>query len=303
MNRILLLSTITFIISFSVAQTPEWDQYCKLRNIVGHEILGPDSAYRIYTAMDSVYNGIPFFTDLYDYLKAAIALGMREKTQEIAFRLVQWKCWDYRLFDQPDVESIKKTHYWPRLDSLSRMYGDKMAYNEYIIKLYDMQINDQRSRRPLHDNHTREELDSIWIIIHQTDSLNLLQLKELISQYGFPTWEKVGYHYAFCAWLIAQHSDSVFLHHYVEMLKKAVADNNANPADLAYMIDRDLMNRDLPQIYGTQKIGFYDDNGNIEYMLWPVDNMEAVNARREHMLLDPIDTVGIKIFDNKMQQR
>ena len=58
---------------FLFAQTPEWETYCKLRNIVGHETLQPDSAFDIYYTMDSIYNGIPFFTDLYEYLETSIA--------------------------------------------------------------------------------------------------------------------------------------------------------------------------------------------------------------------------------------
>ena len=53
----------------------------------------------------------------------------------------------------------------------------------------------------------------------------------------------------------------------LEQMKKAVADNNANPANLAYMIDRDLMYRDLPQLYGTQYIGVYTDDNTMENLL------------------------------------
>ena len=35
----------------------------------------------------------------------------------------------------------------------------------------------------------------------------------------------------------------------------------------------------------------------MENMLWQVENMEQLNARREHMLLPPIETTGIKIYE------
>jgi hypothetical protein len=35
----------------------------------------------------------------------------------------------------------------------------------------------------------------------------------------------------------------------------------------------------------------------MENMLWQVENMEQLNARREHMLLPPMDTTGIKIYE------
>jgi len=79
--------------------------------------------------------------------------------------------------------------------------------------------------------------------------------------------------------------------------------NHNDSTHLAYMIDRDLMNRNLPQLYGTQYIGVYTDDNMMENMLWPVENMEQLNARREHMLLAPMDTTGIKIYDENAKAR
>lgn len=298
MKKLCLIIAINNLAFFLFAQTPEWETYCKLRNIVGHETLQPDSAFDIYYTMDSIYNGIPFFTDLYEYLETSIAVGNQEKTKELIFRLVQWKCWDNRFFDLHQLEAIKHTDYWPRLDSLSQNYGNKMAYTDYINRLYNMKERDQQYRGLLRNKQlTKEESDSVWSVIHHTDSVNLHQLNELIKIYGFPTWEKVGYHFAFCAWLVAQHADSLFISQYIESLNEAVANNNANPSNLAYMIDRDLMNRNLPQLYGTQIIGVYNDNNVLENMLWPVENMKQLNARRERMLLAPMDTTKYKIYN------
>ena len=281
----------------SFAQTPEWTEYCQIRDEINHNDYPPEIAYGMYCKMDSIYNGIPHFTDLYNFLSTAVACNEQEKTKELAFRIVRWKCWDSRFFNQPKLEAVKQMDFWPKLDSLSQANGEKKQYTDYMLELYEMRISDQQCRQALHGELTREESDSVWRIIHHTDSLNLNRLKELIAEYGFPTWEKVSYDYALCAWLVAQHADSAFLHMYVEQLKKAVADNNANPANLAYMIDRDLMNRNLTQLYGTQFIGVYNDEGVMENMLWPVENMEQLNARREHMLLPPMDTTGLKIYE------
>ena len=256
----------------SFAQTPEWTEYCQIRDEINHNDYPPEIAYGMYCRMDSVYNGLPHFTDLYNFLSTAVACNEQEKTKELAFRIVRWKCWDSRFFNQPKLEAVKQMDFWPKLDSLSQANGEKKQYTDYMLALYEMRISDQQCRQALHGELTREESDSVWRTIHHTDSLNLNRLKELIAEYGF-------------------------LHMYVEQLKKAVADNNANPANLAYMIDRDLMNRNLPQLYGTQFIGVYNDEGVMENMLWPVENMEQLNARREHMLLPPMDTTGIKIYE------
>jgi len=291
----LTLLLVTFLGAFS--QTPEWVEYCKLKKILLYEELPNDSAYQICCRMDSIYNGIPEYTILYDFLEYAIKCNQQEKTRELAFRLIGWRCWDYAFFDKPNFSSIKQTDYWSQLDSLSCAYRDRDSFYHYKKMLYDMQLSDQICRKAIHGEHTKEERDSIMRMIKITDSMNLAQLKELMALYGFPTWDKVGYPYAVYAWLIAQHSDSLFLHEYVEQLKIAVANGNANRKNLAYMIDRDLMNRNLPQIYGTQSISVFLTDDYREPRLWPVEDMMHLNDRREHMLLEPLDTTGLKIFN------
>ena len=303
--RISLAIIATIIVANGVfAQTPEWVEYCRLRDEINHnDSLSQEAIFRMYCRMDSIYNGIPAYSDLSGFLKIAVVCNEQEKMKELAFRIVRWKGWDSRLFNQPEFSAVKQTDYWPKLDSLSCMTDEKQIYNDHIKKLYDMYVSDQQCRRALREDLTPEERDSIWKSIHQIDYQNLTQLKKLMDEIGFPSWEKVGYQYALCAWLIAQHADAEFLHEYVEQMKIAVADNNANPANLAYMIDRDLMNRGLPQLYGTQYIGVYTDDNTMENMLWPVENMEQLNARREHMLLAPMDTTGIKIYDENAMAR
>lgn len=297
MKVIVTLPLFAFSIIVGFAQTPEWVEYCQLKKTTQSELVTSDTIYKTYCVMDSIYNGIPLFTDLFQFLKAAIACDEQEKIKELAFRIVRWKCWDCRLFEQPDLVWIKQKDYWPQLDTLSLLNCKKSNFTDYMRELYMLKLSDQQCRKSLHDALSKEEVDSVWTIIHFTDSQNLEKLKDLINHYGFPTWEKVGYDYALCAWIIAQHADSAFLHEYVEQLKKAVANDNANPKNLAYMIDRDLMNQNLPQLYGTQSIAMLNSDGVMEDMLWPVENIDQLNARREHMLLAPMDTVGVKIYD------
>ena len=299
MKKAVLISLFLVLVTSLWAQSSEWTEYCRLQKMVRYEELSSDSAYSIYYKMDSIYSGIPSYLDLFSYLKIAIACNKQEKMKELAFRLIRWMCFDNRLFDNPKMEPLKQMEFWAELDSLAKMHCDKRQYTDYMRKLYEMQISDQQCRKPLHQPLNQEERDSVWQIIRQTDSLNLEQLKDLIELYGFPTWEKVGNHYAFCAWLIAQHAEPDFLQYYVEQMKKAVANDNASRSELAYMIDRDLMNRDLPQLYGTQSIGVYLEDNTLENRLWIVEDLEQLNDRRENMLLEPLDLSKIKVYDEK----
>ncbi|MBQ3733889.1 MAG: hypothetical protein II859_08015 [Bacteroidales bacterium] len=68
----------------SFAQTPEWTEYCQIRDKINHNDYPPEIAYGMYCRMDSIYNGIPHFTDLYNFLSIAVACNEQEKTKELA---------------------------------------------------------------------------------------------------------------------------------------------------------------------------------------------------------------------------
>ena len=295
----LSIALLSFIFNNSFAQTPEWTQFCQMHKTLLHEDIAPDTAFILYCKMDSIYNGIPFFGTTYNFLECAIQCNQQAKMKELAFRLVYWKCWDNNFFNAASMSALKVTDYWPTLDSLSQLYGNRQKYQSYKNHLNELAMKDQSCRKSLRGEHTAEEMDLIWKEIHFTDSLNLAKLNELINLYGFPTWENVGESYSFFAWLIAQHADPDYLHWYVHQYATAVRNGNANRKSLAYMIDRDLMNGHLPQLYGTQTTTIYFDDNHKESGLWPIEDIKHLNDRREHMLLEPLDTLGLKIFDIK----
>ena len=51
------------------------------------------------------------------------------------------------------------------------------------------------------------------------------------------------------------------------------------------------------ELYGTQTIGVFVTDNYSEPRLWPVEDMEHLNDRREHMLLEPLDTTKLKMYD------
>jgi hypothetical protein len=59
---------------------------------------------------------------------------------------------------------------------------------------------------------------------------------------------------AHIVWMLAQHADHdrAFQLRCLELLKRAVAEGEASPCNLAYLTDRVLLADDEPQIYGTQ---------------------------------------------------
>ncbi len=126
--------------------------------------------------------------------------------------------------------------------------------------------------------------DSVLRVIHEVDSVNLIALKQLIAECGFPTLSRSGYKCCDYAALIAQHSPPEYLHWFLEQAQAAADSGDFIPSWIAYMTDRDLTHQDKPQIYGTQ--GFPLD-GLTGMAL--IDDVEHLNERRRSMDLEPIE--------------
>ena len=86
------------------------------------------------------------------------------------------------------------------------------------------------------------------------DYERLIQLKWIIGQYGWPTFDMVGKDGATAAWVIAQHADFdvAFQREAVGHLRAAVQAGQADPTELAYLLDRVAVNEGTPQTYATQ---------------------------------------------------
>ncbi len=93
------------------------------------------------------------------------------------------------------------------------------------------------------------------------------------------------------AWLIVQHSDldTVFQNQSLRLMTIAANQHNTSGANFAYLIDRYLVNKGLPQIYGTHFSGFiYKDGKAIEMNSRPIKDPETVDERRKSVGLPPL---------------
>jgi hypothetical protein len=132
---------------------------------------------------------------------------------------------------------------------------------------------------------TRESLPTY--IPHQmlqTDSSNLVRMRVILKQYGYPGKSLVGEPTNEAAWYIIQHSDDI--DQYLPLIKKA-----ANKGELpfylyAQMLDRQLMREGKEQLYGTQAMGYNVLNPNTgrregqRPFVWPIKDAARVNERR-----------------------
>ncbi len=80
------------------------------------------------------------------------------------------------------------------------------------------------------------------------------RLRQIVAERGWPTRTLVGADGATAAWALAQHSDldPQFQRQALDLMEQAVAAGEADPGELAYLVDRVAANAGQPQTYGTQ---------------------------------------------------
>jgi hypothetical protein len=148
--------------------------------------------------------------------------------------------------------------------------SDMEALHDELIEMFDA---DQAER-------TGEVVGSA-----DSDKVRTDRLAEIIDEYGWPTFEMVGKDGATAAWTIAQHSDQdvAFQKRALELLEAAVEDDQADPTEWAYLVDRVATNEGRPQVYGTQG-GCVDGHAEIG----PLEDEANVEARRADVGLQPL---------------
>jgi len=91
-----------------------------------------------------------------------------------------------------------------------------------------------------------------WEPVRRIDDANLARLKQIVRQHGWPTAALVGSAGVGDAWILAQHAPGDFIAKALPPLRKAADRGEIAASKVALMIDRDLMDRGKPQIYGSQ---------------------------------------------------
>ena len=139
---------------------------------------------------------------------------------------------------------------------------------------------DQAARMSLRPGHGMPEWETV---VAPVDRDNTAWLREIVARHGWPGYELVGEAGAHAAWLLAQHAPPDLQEECLPLIQDAVAHDDASPADLAYLMDRVLMHRGEPQIYGTQ----YYQVGDGVLELWTVRDPSGLDQRRAALGLQP----------------
>ena len=150
---------------------------------------------------------------------------------------------------------------------------------DVTVELLERAGRDQAVRMSLRSGHGIPEWETA---VAPVDRDNTARLLEIIGQHGWPGYRLAGEAGAHAAWLLAQHAPADVQEKCLPLLQNAVARGDASPVDLAYLLDRVLMHRGEPQVYGTQ----YQIRGGVPE-LWPVRDPSGLDERRARLGLEP----------------
>lgn len=143
---------------------------------------------------------------------------------------------------------------------------------ELSAEILERAGRDQAARMSLRPGHGMAEWEAV---VAPVDRDNAACLREIVGRHGWPGSRLVGEAGAHAAWLLAQHAPADLQEEYLPLLQDAVARGEASPVDLAYLLDRVLMHRGEPQVYGTQ----YQVRDGVPE-LWTVRDHTGLDERR-----------------------
>ncbi len=123
------------------------------------------------------------------------------------------------------------------------------------------------------------EGNKLYSVLREIDSINLIKVERIIKDNGYPGKALVGEPANKAVFYVIQHSNKI--DQYLPLIRKAAEDGEIANTSLAMMEDRNLMDKGLEQIYGTQIKGKANKEGEWIFFLWPVKDPENIDSLRK----------------------
>lgn len=156
-------------------------------------------------------------------------------------------------------------------------------------------VKDQAARKALAaDAQDKVLLDRAL----KVDADNTAWMRKLVAACGWPKASVVGKETAKQAWLLTQHADMApdYQVYAAEKLKAAVLEHEAEPWDLAVLVDRNRRLQGKQQVYGMQFRN--DESGVITF--FDIERPELLDVRRKEIGLEPFYCWAHKVSGDKM---
>jgi hypothetical protein len=165
--------------------------------------------------------------------------------------------------------------------------------NEMLVKQLDsIYTDDFTYRAQLESIQSKyggdsKEMKSLWRIIDEKDSLNLIKVEAILNKYGWLGTDVVGEQGNATLFFVIQHSDIGAQEKYLPVMRDAVKKGNAKASSLALLEDRVALRQGKRQIYGSQVAWNMKTN---DYYVLPLEDPDHVDKRRATMGLPPLST-------------
>jgi hypothetical protein len=172
---------------------------------------------------------------------------------------------------------IRIREVWPE-PNLKTMPDSMKAWVPIFRKVW---ADDQRYRMLTNMEYLRLH----WPEQKRLDSINLHIVDSFFDRYGqWPYQKWAGFIAHKSTGMVIQHAPLAKQEHYYPMMKKAYQDGEVGGETLAMLQDRINLHNKRLQLYGSQ-FSYVNDT----MVLYPVADVDSLNARRKRMNLVPIE--------------
>ena len=235
-----------------------------------------DDAIRVYTEA--------FADDRYIFpsklSSVAYKLRMVDK-EEAAYKFDKHRIrMEKDYYQMPDSATVPS--YEDEFDKRADIYNYDLSLKNHLEEMLE---RDQAYRtqwilsRQLHHEETQRDI-ALRLRADSIDSLNQVEIRQILKEHGFPKKTEVGTSACEAAWIIIQHAPLDVQKEYLPILERAATEGNIQAALVATLHDRIDVREGHPQKYGTQR----NSNG-----LCPLLNEKMVNQWRKEVGLPPLD--------------
>ena len=152
----------------------------------------------------------------------------------------------------------------PILDKIKDKKVTSVRDSALYLRLKQIYADDQMYRK----DHSL--FDKYQVERRKLDSINVVKVKDVIREYGYPSKTLVGDQNS-TPFFVIQHADLVTREMFLPQIKKAVKENELSKSFLMLIVDRIYWDKYDTQIFGTQST--LTEGG--DYKAIPIDTSEA----------------------------
>ena len=166
------------------------------------------------------------------------------------------------------LSALKEDSRWKKIldDVKANKIRNEIDYDKNLIKvLSDIRSIDQGNRERLNQliskhGNGNSVVETFKVTMREKDSINLIQIRQIISEKGWLGPEVVGAIGVQTQWLVIQHADLKTQIEFLPVLEKAAIDGKLLFKDLAFLKDRIALRHGKKQLYGSQLVNIKGKN-------------------------------------------